>query len=143
MVESPAMSVQRQAACACGQLKVRVSGEPQLVSSCHCLACQRRTGSLFGTQAFFKREQVAAIEGNHRIFGRRADSGTTVNHAFCPDCGSTVFWERASLPGMISIAVGAFADPRFPPPARTVWTESQHRWLSFPEDIPQHRRNPS
>ncbi len=134
---------QREARCACGQLKVRVAGDPQRVSSCHCLACQRRTGTLFGVQAFFKNEQIAAIEGQHKTFRRQADSGTWLNMEFCPDCGSTVFWERASLPGMISVAVGAVADPHFPPPVRTIWTEHKHDWLAFPADMPHHRGNPS
>jgi hypothetical protein len=134
--------VKRQAACACGQFKVQVTGDPQLVSSCHCLACQRRTGTLFGTQAFFKREQIDAIEGKRKTFRRQADSGTWVNMEFCPDCGTTVLWERASLPGMITVAVGTFADPHFPPPVRTVWTENMHEWLVFPGHMPHHPKAP-
>ncbi len=61
---------------------------------------------------------------------------------FCPECGTTVFWERANLPGMVTMAVGCFADPRFPPPVRTVWTESKHDWLGFPEDMPRFRKAP-
>ena len=41
----------RVAACHCGQLHLAVEGEPFAVSICHCLACQRRTGSAFGMQA--------------------------------------------------------------------------------------------
>ncbi|MBV8188601.1 MAG: GFA family protein [Alphaproteobacteria bacterium] len=135
-------SIERLAQCACGQLKVRVVGDPQLVSSCHCRACQRRTGTLFGTQAFFKREQTLAVEGAHKTFTRRADSGTAVVHQFCPECGTTLLWERASLPGMVTLAVGAFADPDFPPPVRTVWTESKHQWLPFPAHIRQYPQAP-
>ena len=43
---------EREAACACGQLKLRLTGEPDRVSSCHCQACQRRTGAIFGSTAF-------------------------------------------------------------------------------------------
>src|SRR5579864_6988269 len=111
---------QREAACACGQLRIRLSGDPQRISSCHCLACQRRTGTLFGVQAFFKLEQVVSIDGERRTFSRRADSGTMVNHQFCPGCGTTLYWDRANLPGMLTVAVGAFADPQFGPPVRTV-----------------------
>ena len=45
----------RHAACSCGQLRLTVEGEPVRVSICHCLACQRRTGSVFGVQARFRR----------------------------------------------------------------------------------------
>ena len=133
---------ERIATCSCGQLKVSLKGEPALVSSCHCLACQRRTGSLFGVQAFFREDQLVAIDGEHRFFSREADSGSTVTSRFCPHCGSTVCWVRPSLPGMVTVAVGAFADPNFPPPVRTVWTEHKHEWLPFPATIPPHRQNP-
>jgi hypothetical protein len=52
----------RVAECNCGQLKVRVTGEPIRVSVCHCLACQRRSGSVFAMQARFERPNVS-IEG--------------------------------------------------------------------------------
>jgi hypothetical protein len=42
----------RTATCACGQLTVSCDGEPGLVSLCHGLACQRRTGSHVGSPRF-------------------------------------------------------------------------------------------
>jgi hypothetical protein len=133
---------ERQATCSCGQLKVRLSGDPQLVSSCHCLACQRRTGALFGSTSFWRKSQVLAIEGERRSWRRVADSGTVMNHHFCPTCGSTVFWESEKTSELLSVAVGCFADPAFPAPVRTVWTASKHHWLPFPAAIPHHLESP-
>lgn len=132
----------REAACACGQLRIRTRDEPRIVSSCHCLDCQRRTGSLFGVNAFFAREQVV-VDGACNTFRRQADSGAWLAFRFCPKCGSTVFWENERLPDIVSVAVGAFADPQFPPPVRTVWTRSKHHWLEFPPDMPAHPENPA
>ena len=134
---------QREAACHCGQLRVRLAGDPALVSSCHCIACQRRTGALFGSTSFFPRSQLMAIEGEHKTWRRSGDSGRSLTFHFCPTCGSNVFWDSEGTPDMISVAVGAFADPTFPPPVRTVWTESKHPWLPFPEEIVRHKGNPS
>jgi|SRR6185437_10288705 hypothetical protein len=136
------MTVQRQAACHCGQFRVRFDGDPELVSSCHCLACQRRTGTLFAANAFFRRTQVVAIDGEHRTWQRAGESGQVLTFHFCPTCGSTVFWERERVPDVVTVAVGSFADPAFPAPVRTVWTEHMHGWLPFPESIPRHRQNP-
>ena len=127
--------VEREAACSCGQLRIRTAGAPSIVSSCHCLACQRRTGSLFGAAAFFPRP-IVATEGERSTFRRQAESGAWLAFHFCPKCGSTVFWENERLPDIVSIAVGAFADPHFPPPVRTVWTTTKHDWLAFPERPP-------
>jgi hypothetical protein len=134
---------QRLAACHCGQLRIRLTGDPVLVSSCHCFACQRRTGALFGSTSFFRRDQLVSIEGEHRAFRRQGDSGTWLTFHFCPTCGSNVFWDSERMPDMISVAAGAFADPGFPRPARTVWTENKHEWLPFPEEIPHHPKNPA
>jgi hypothetical protein len=133
---------ERQATCSCGKFKVHLSGDPQLVSSCHCQACQRRTGALFGSTSFWRKSQVLAIEGERRSWRRVADSGTGLVHQFCPTCGSTVYWESESTPEMMSVAVGSFADPKFPAPVRTVWTATKHPWLPFPESIPRYEKSP-
>lgn len=133
----------REAACSCGQLRIRLAGDPQLVSSCHCLACQRRTGAIFGSTAFFRRSQIVSTHGERRTFRRQGDSGAWLSFQFCPDCGSTIFWENEQLADMVSVAVGAFADPRFPAPVRTVWTTTKHEWLAFPPHIPNHPKSPT
>jgi hypothetical protein len=120
----------REAACSCGQLRVAVEGDPIRVSICHCLACQRRTGSVFGAQARFAPEQVR-IEGRYNDYVRRSDDGEVRTFHFCPDCGSTVFY--ASDPTMVAIPVGAFADPSFPTPTRSVWEKRRHAWVVVPD----------
>ena len=82
----------REASCSCGQLRVTVEGEPVRVSVCHCLACQRRTGSAFGYQARFPIE-VFEIEGDYKEHVRYSDEGEERRSSFCPECGSTVFWK--------------------------------------------------
>ncbi len=118
----------RTAACACGKLQVSCQGEPEIVSLCHCLDCQRRTGSAFGIVAFFPRDAVDAV-GRTKTFTRSSDSGRTVTFHFCPDCGTTVYWEAKARPKSFGIAVGAFADPDFPAPSQSVWDERRHHWL--------------
>ena len=41
----------RIARCCCGSLRTEATGEPALVAACHCMECQRRTGSPFGAFA--------------------------------------------------------------------------------------------
>lgn len=102
---------------------------------CHCLACQRRTGSVFGVQARFARNQVTAIEGRSTHFTRGADSGNSVTFHFCPTCGSTVYWELSGTPDVIAVAVGAFADPDFPQPGHSVYEARRHPWSLMPADL--------
>lgn len=121
----------RQAACSCGQLTASVEGEPVRVSICHCLACQRRTGSVFGAQARFPAQRVQA-RGRKSSYVRVGDSGGTVTFYFCPDCGGTVYFLLAAMPGFCVVPVGAFADPSFPPPSVSVYEVRKHPWLTLP-----------
>jgi hypothetical protein len=121
----------RLASCSCGQLTARVSGEPVRNSICHCLACQRRTGSVFGQQARFRREQVA-IAGESTEFIRVGDEGTRARFHFCPLCGSTVYYEPEGLEEYVAIPVGAFADPGFPAPTVSVYESRMHGWVVPP-----------
>jgi hypothetical protein len=118
----------RQASCSCGQLRLMCQGEPVRVGICHCLACQRRTGSAFSLIALYARDQVQPAEGTVKRYVRVADSGRTVNFGFCPECGGTVFWEAEMRPGMILVAVGTFADPSFGKPSVSVWERTRLPW---------------
>lgn len=120
----------RTAACSCGALTVRCTGEPEKVSLCHCRACQKRTGSTFGIAAFFPGEAVEA-QGASQSYSRPSDSGHPVTFHFCPACGSTVFWMPQRKPGAVAVAVGAFADPDFPAPTQAVYPESRHPWVTL------------
>lgn len=120
--------VTRTAKCACGRLSAGCEGEPELVSLCHCLECQRRTGAPYGIAAFFDRSAVSP-SGCSTVFERSSDAGYRVTHHFCSTCGSTVYWYPERMPDWIAVAVGAFADPAFPAPSRSVHLERRHHWL--------------
>jgi hypothetical protein len=129
----------RHAACACRRLQMTLEGEPRLVSMCHCLECQRRTGSAFGVQAWFAPEQIAEISGEASQYVRATDSGRTVAFQFCPHCGSTISWRAELRPDLVAVAVGAFADPKFVSPNVALWERRRHEWLAALADLPcQH-----
>ncbi|PZM10620.1 GFA family protein [Rhizobium tubonense] len=91
--------------CSCGKLKLTLPADPEMVVVCHCIACQRRTGSAFGVGAFYRRDAVTVL-GSAKEFSRLADSGGVVRSYFCTECGSTVYWLAERLPSMIAIAAG-------------------------------------
>ena len=117
----------RTASCHCGQLRLIASGEPERVGICNCRACQRRTGSAVPTNAYYLRINVQ-IDGQTKRFERVADSGRKVCCHFCPDCGSTVYWEGDIYPTIYGIAVGAFADSSFPAPTFSIFEELMQPW---------------
>ncbi len=122
------------AQCACGALKAVAEGEPDAVVICHCLACQRRSGSPFGAGAYYPVARVR-ISGESKTFRRPTDAGRHFTHHFCPNCGTALYWIPENKTDQIGIAVGGFADPRFAPPARSVWEQSKHDWIGLPERL--------
>lgn len=98
---------------------------------CHCLSCQRRTGSAFAIQARFASDHVRVV-GRHSDYVRISDDGEERTFHFCPDCGATVFYTLATVPDVVAVPIGAFADPTFPPPTVSIYESRQHPWLGLP-----------
>ncbi len=122
--------------CACGQLEVTLRGPLPSTSMCHCRACQRRTGSVFGVQLRVPEDRFACT-GELSFFTRQGEEGE-VTFRFCPRCGSTVWWTLDGLPGSVSIAAGALAGSPIPPPTFSVYEERMPPWVSLPESIETH-----
>jgi len=124
-------------ACCCGGVRISAEGKPLTVSMCHCLLCQRRTGSTYSVHAYFPTDKVKA-EGQTRVYSRTGDSGGRVDFHFCAGCGATIFWRLGTKTDRTGIPIGVFADPSFPPPNVAIFVPQKHPWVSIPEGTPQH-----
>ena len=129
------MSIQRRASCRCGSLTAVARGEPVRVSVCHCLECKRRTGSAFSYNAHWPSDRVE-LDGRFANWRRTTEEGFSCDYDFCPQCGSTIVYRIERRPGIVSIPVGAFADPDFPEPTVSVFGERRHRWCRIETEGP-------
>ena len=140
----------RTASCSCGQLRVEVHGEPRGNGICHCFACQRRTGSVFAALASFAAPYE--VFGTATEYVRVGDRGAKFKFRFCPVCGTTVFHtevfhteggeEADEQPG-VGVAVGAFADPGFPPPQMSIYDCRRHSWVRLPPGTKLYHKDPT
>ena len=137
-----AIATTREATCRCGQLRATCVGEPVRISVCHCLECQKRSGSAFATQARWPDDKVT-ISGEYSVWERIADSGHRATYRFCPTCGSTLAYVIEGWPGVVAIPVGAFADPNFPSPRFSVYEHRKHDWVAVLGDEVEHSSDPS
>jgi hypothetical protein len=128
---------ERVATCRCGQLQAICASEPVRISVCHCLDCQRRSGSAFAVQARFSDEHVR-LAGETREWSVVGENGKRATFRFCPVCGSTVSYTSEAMPGMVAVAVGAFGDPNFPPPSISGYEERRHPWVRVVDDGIEH-----
>jgi hypothetical protein len=131
----------RTAACSCGQLRIEVEGEPGGVGICHCLACQRRTGSVFAALAGFA--APFKVFGTATEYVRVGDQGARFRFRFCPVCGTNVFHTEEGQNGFVSVAVGAFADPTFPAPQDSVYDSRRHPWVKLPPGTTAFDKDPT
>ena len=121
----------RTASCSCGQLRIDVHGEPRGVGVCHCLACQQRTGSVFAALASFAAPYE--VHGEATEYVRAGDQGARFRFRFCPVCGTNLFHTEEGYEGQgVGVAVGAFADPEFPPPQVSIYHRRKHAWVALP-----------
>jgi len=130
----------RTASCHCGQLSIQVHGEPRVVGICHCLACQQRTGSVFAALASFS--EPYEVSGQATEYVRTGDQGARFRFRFCPVCGTTVFHTEEGETGSVGVAVGAFADPGFPPPRYSIYDCRRHPWVQLPPDATAFEKDP-
>jgi len=130
----------REASCSCGQLRISVTGEPR-VGICHCLECQKRTGSVFAALARFSAPYQ--VSGRATDYLRVGDQGARFTFRFCPICGTTLFHTEEGEEQSVSVAVGAFADPAFPAPRASVYDSRRHPWVQLPPGTLAFERDPT
>ncbi len=123
---------EHKASCQCGEVRVVANSDPDFVIVCNCIACQKRTGSAFGTGAYFKRSDLT-VTGAPKHWPRTSDAGRAIDNHFCANCGTTVLWGLEMRPDHMGVALGALDTPP-PRPHRVIWAEHQHDWLRFPPD---------
>ena len=118
----------RLASCSCEKLCLVVGGEPYATVACHCTACKKRTGSAFGVGVYFEKA-VVTISGHATRF-ERAVADRVFSTFFCPNCGTSVYWETELHPSGMGIALGCFQTPDFVPD-RSVWESAKLDWIGL------------
>ena len=121
--------------CLCGAVRYRVVGEPLAVSICHCVNCQRNSGSAFSVNAIFPREALT-MSGSPAVYEDRGDTGEIVRRIFCGRCGTPLESQSVfSAPSHAVLKAGTFDDPsKFVPDSELYcisampwWTEGGER----------------
>jgi hypothetical protein len=124
-------TVVRRGRCLCGQVTVELAGEPLAVSLCHCVNCQKTSGSAFSVIAVVLRDQIR-FAGPVAVFNDVGDSGRGFERCFCPGCGSPVESrsEHLASRGITIVKASLFDDTGWLQPAEQIYCQSAQRWLN-------------
>jgi hypothetical protein len=129
------MGAKYEGRCACGAVRYRLTSEPLFVHCCHCLNCQRQTGSAFVINLLIETDRVELLSGEPHAIDVPRDDGSTQTIFRCPDCEVAVYSEYAH-PGFRFVRAGTLEDPSQVEPDVHIYTRSKVSWVTLPESAP-------
>jgi hypothetical protein len=121
--------------CSCGAVRYRLASEPMFVHCCHCLNCQRQTGSAFVINLLIEAERVELVAGGLQPVEVPRDDGSTQRIFRCPECQIAIYSEYGR-PQVRFVRAGTLDDPSSVAPDVHIFTRSKVPWVTLPEGVP-------
>ena len=128
----------REGGCACGEVRYRLTAEPLIVHCCHCLNCQRQTGSAFVINLVVETDRIELLAGEPQSVD--VPRGKTGKQRIfrCPTCQVAVF-SRYTRATIRYVRGGTLDDPASVTPDVHIYTRSKLPWVELPESAPAFR----
>ena len=127
-----AMSATLAGGCACGAVRYRLTSEPLFVHCCHCLNCQRQTGSAFVVNLLVEAARVEVVQGEPQPSDAPRDDGSAQRIFRCPGCRVAVYSEYG-WPELRFVRGGTLDEPAAVTPDVHIYTRSKLPWVTLPE----------
>jgi len=121
--------------CACGNVRYRLASGPLFVHCCHCLNCQRQTGSAFVINLLIEADRVELLSGDPVPVDVPRDDGSSQRIFRCPTCQVAVYSEYGR-PEVLFVRAGTLDDPSRVEPDVHIYTRSKVGWVELPESTP-------
>ena len=129
------MSVAREGGCSCGEVRYRLTSEPLFIHCCHCLNCQRQTGSAFVINLLIESDCVELLAGEPQQVDVPRDDGSEQQVFRCPTCQVAVF-SHYGFAGVRFVRAGTLDDPSSAVPDVHIFTRSKLPWVTLPQSTP-------
>jgi hypothetical protein len=128
-------SVAREGGCACGAVRYRLTSDPLFTHCCHCLNCQRQTGSAFVINMLIEADRVELLAGAPEPVDVPRDDGSTQRISRCPTCQVAVYSDYGR-PEVLFVRAGTLDQPSSVTPDVHIYTKSKLSWVTLPETVP-------
>jgi hypothetical protein len=129
------MSVPREGGCPCGTVRYRLTSDPLFVHCCHCLNCQRQTGSAFVINLLIEADLVELLAGEPAPVDVPRDDGSVQTIFRCPTCQVAVF-SNYGRPEIRFVRGGTLDDPSGIAPDVHIYTRSKLPWITLTDPAP-------
>jgi hypothetical protein len=133
--EDEAMSNPLEGRCACGAVRYRLTSSPLFVHCCHCLNCQRQTGSAFVINILIETDHVKLLSGAPVSVEVPRDDGSTQQIFRCTACRVAV-WSFYSRPKLCFVRAGTLDVPSSVEPDVHIYVRSKLPWVMIPAGVP-------
>ena len=125
----------REGGCSCGAVRFRLTSEPLFVHCCHCLNCQRQTGSAFVINLLIESDRVELLAAQPEPVDVPREVGDPQRVYRCPSCQVAVFSEYGR-PEVWFVRGGTLDDPASVEPDVHIFTRSKLPWVELPKSVP-------
>jgi hypothetical protein len=125
----------REGGCACGEVRYRLTAEPLFTHCCHCLNCQRQTGSAFVINLLLETDRVQLLHGEPEPVDVPRDDGSSQRIFRCRTCQVAVYSQYGS-PRVHFVRGGTLDQPDSIEPDVHIFTKSKLPWITIPDGVP-------
>lgn len=123
--------------CLCGGIRFRIDAELAPIKVCHCEQCRKAQGAPFATNTPVSSDAFQLVSGEELLTSFESSRGK--RRVFCSVCGSPVYSQRESLPGILRVRVGLIAGPLAIETVAHCYTAYKANWWPIMDALPQHR----
>jgi hypothetical protein len=135
VLEEEIMSFPCEGGCSCGAIRYRLASDPLFTHCCHCLNCQRQTGSGFVINLLIEADRVELLAGDPQPVDVPRDDGSPQRIYRCPNCQVAVF-SHYGWPEVRFVRGGTLDDPSIVEPDVHIYTRSKVAWVTLPDSTP-------
>jgi len=129
------MTSPAEGGCSCGAVRYRLLSEPLFTHCCHCLNCQRQTGSAFVINLLIEADRVELVAGAPQPVDVPRDDGSTQRIFRCPTC-QVALYSQYGRPEVRFVRAGTLDDPSQVAPDVHIFTRSKLSWVALPDSVP-------
>ena len=128
------MNLPIEGSCVCTAIQFRVTDEPLFTYACHCLNCQKQSGSAFKMCTNVLETDFELTLGSPRVY---SNGGLRV--MVCDRCATTLWYSFAES-NILLILSGVLSNKDLRPLAH-IWAHRKQAWLNLDDEIPQFNGN--
>ena len=122
--------------CRCGAVRYAIALEAlPPVYACHCLQCQRWSGSAFSLQALVA-EDALSVSGPVEDYVFTTGDRTSTQR-LCATCRTRIYNTNTRRPGIAVVRAGTFDRSEALACVAHIFTATRQRWFDLPAGVPQ------